>query len=148
MAQGDILKTTGLIVETMPVKTGTTIVKGTLVCDDGAGIVPATAALAAVTRCYMAIEGSVAADPATVECVVYGCVEVAKVSAAGAARKGQKLMVSATAGAVTKFTPGDVTATVSEATVEAANLVNLGVVGEAYESSVAGDATQKMWLGG
>ncbi len=149
MAVGDILKEALLVVETFPVKAGASIAKGELVVDDGAGIVVATAALAAAGKAMMALKASVAAVPATIECVVVGFVEAKKVAAAGAARKGDKLMVSATAGAVTKFVKGAMPAADTYNTVAAQAAVdkNLGVVGTATYTSADADATQKMLLG-
>ena len=155
MAVGDILKEALLVVETFPVKTGTSIAKGDLVIDDGAGIVAATAALAVAGKAMMALIASVAAVPATIECVVVGFVEAKKVSGSGAARKGDKLMISGTAGAVTKFVKGDAPAggaaqyytTTIEDGVQTALDANAGVVGTATEASASGDITQKMLLG-
>jgi hypothetical protein len=106
MAAGDILKEANLVIETFPVKTGESIELGELAVDDGAGLIAATPALAAAGKCVMALEASVAAVPATIEAVVVGHVDVQKVSGSGAARKGDKLMVSGTAGEVTLFVKG------------------------------------------
>jgi hypothetical protein len=155
MAAGDILKEALLVVDTFPVKTATSIAKGELVADDGAGLVPATAALAVAGKVMMALEASVAADPAYIECVVVGFVEAKKVSGSGAALKGDKLMISATPGQVTKFVKGDAPAggastyytTTIETGVQAALDANAGVVGTATAVSVNGDTTQKMLIG-
>ena len=147
MAAGDILKEALLVVETFPVKAGASIAKGELVVDDGAGIVVATAALAAAGKAMMALMASVAAVPATIQCVVVGFVEAKKVAATGAARKGDKLMVSGTAGAVTKFVKADAPAAYAEATIQANYDLNLGVVGTATETTLDATTTQKMLLG-
>jgi len=155
MAAGDILKEALLVIETFPVKAATTIAKGDLVIDDGAGLVPATAALAVAGKVMMALEASVAAVPATIECVVVGYVEAKKVSGSGAARKGDKLMISATAGAVTKFVAGDAPTggvstyytTTIEAGVQTALDTNAGVVGTAMATTLDAGTTQKMLLG-
>jgi len=149
MAAGDILKEALLVVETFTVKANEDIEKGELCVDDGAGIIAATAALAATGKAVMALEDHVYADETDhdIECVVVGFVEAQKVSGSGAARKGDKLMISATAGEVTKFVKGDAPATYDEAGVQTALDTNLGVVGTATEASVDGDTTQKMLLG-
>lgn len=138
-----------LVVETFPVKTGESIEKGELCIDDGAGLIAATAALAVTGKAVMALEASVAAVPATIECVVVGYVDVQKVSGSGAAQKGDKLMISGTAGEVTKFVKGavpggDIYVT---ATMQTALDVSTGVVGVSMEITVNGDTTQKMLLG-
>jgi len=147
MAVGDILKEALLVVETFPVKAATSIAKGALVVDDGAGLISATAALAAAGKAMMALEASVAAVPATIKCVIVGFVEAQKVAASGAARKGDKLMISATAGAVTKFVKADAPAAYAEATIQANYDLNLGVVGIATADTADAAVTQKMLLG-
>jgi hypothetical protein len=150
MTLGDYgLKSALLVVEKMTMKSNTDAVKGKLYADDGAGLVLATAALAAVAKVVMANEDHDYSEESDhdISVTVVGLVECAKVSGSGAARKGDKIMISATAGEATKFVAGDVTATVNESTVEAANLVNLGKIGTAYETSADADTTQKMWLG-
>ena len=150
MTLGDYgLKSALLVVEKMTMKSNTDAVKGKLYADDGAGLVLATAALAAVSKVVMANEDHDYSEETDhdISVTVVGLVECAKVAGSGAARKGDKIMISATAGECTKFVAGDVTATVNESTVEAANLVNLGKIGTAYENSVDADTTQKMWLG-
>ena len=159
MAVGDILKEALLVIETFTVKLNEDIEKGELVCDDGAGggIVAATAALAVAEKVYMALKAHVYADETvhTIECVVVGYVEVQKISGSGLAIQGDKLMISATAGAVTKFVKGDAptggattyySATI-EAGVQAALDVNAGVVGIAMNTTTDAGVTQKMLLG-
>ena len=65
------------------------------------------------------------------------------------ARKGDKIMISATAGECTKFVKGTVSQanTFATATDQAAIDTNLGRIGTAYETSADADTTQKMWLG-
>lgn len=157
MAVGDILKEQLLVVDTFTVKSGESIEKGELVCDDGSGngILAATAALAVAEKVYMALEASTAAVPATIECVVVGFVEAQKISQSGLAIKGDKLMISGTAGEVTKFVKGDpptggvstyYTSTI-EAGIQTALDVNAGIVGIATETSTDAEITQKMLLG-
>jgi len=149
MAAGDILKEALLVVDTFTVKTAENIEKGELVCDDGSagGIVAATAALAVAEKVYMALEASTAADPATIECVVVGYVEAQKISGSGLAIKGDKLMISGTAGEVTKYVKGDVPTSFDEALLQAALDTNAGIVGTAMETSTDAEVTQKMLLG-
>lgn len=149
MAAGDILKTAGLIVETFTVKSNEDIEKGELCTEDGAGIVAATAALAADAKCVMALEDHDYSEETDheIECVVMGWVEVQKVSGSGAAKKGQKLMISGTAGEVTLFVKADAPAAYDEAQIQANLDLNLGVCGIAMEASIDADTTQKMFLG-
>lgn len=157
MAAGDILKETGLIVEKFSVKENEDVELGELVVDDGNGVLPATKALAATGKVMMALKSHDYSEETThtIECVVVGCVEALKVSGSGAARKGDKLTVSATAGQVTKFvkatapTGGDTTyyTAAIQAGVQEALDANLAVIGSAYEASLDADTTQKMWLG-
>lgn len=150
MAAGDILKEAGLVVEQFTVKSGEDIEKGELCYDDGNGLLAVTATAAAGAKVVMALEDHDYSEQTThvISCVVRGFVVAQKVSGSGAAGKLEKLMISATAGEVTKFVAGDVTATVNESTVEAANLVNLGVVGFATKASLDADVVQEMYLGG
>ena len=148
MAAGDILKEQLLVVDTFTVKANEDIEKGELCIDDGAGIVAATAALAAEGKAVMALEAHDYSEESDhdIECVV-GYVDVQKVSGSGAARKGDKLMVSGTAGEVTKFVKADAPGAYAEATIQGNYDLNLGVVGTSMETTVDGDTTQKMLLG-
>jgi hypothetical protein len=148
MAAGDILKTAGLVVESFTVKSNEDIEKGELVVNDGNGILAATAAGAVVGKVMMATEDHDYSEESTheINCVVNGCVEAQKVSGSGAAKKGQKLMISATAGECTLFVKGDVTATVNQTTANAALDNNAGAFGAAAADSANGDTTQKLWL--
>ena len=148
MAAGDILKEAGLVVESFTVKENEDIEKGELVVNDGNGILAATAALAISGKVMMALEAHDYSEKTNhdISCVVFGCVEAQKVSGSGAAKKGQKLMISATAGECTLFVKGDVTATVNQTTANAALDNNAGAFGAAAADSATGDTTQKMWL--
>ena len=148
MAAGDILKEAGLVVEAFTVKASEDIEKGELVVNDGNGILAATAAGSVVGKVMMALEAHDYSEEAThqISCVVFGCVEAQKVSGSGAAKKGQKLMLSATAGECTLFVKGDVTATVNQTTANAALDNNAGAFGFSAADSVDADTTQKMWL--
>ena len=149
MAAGDILKEANLVIETFTVKANEDIEKGELCVDDGNGILAATAALAATGKAVMALEIHDYSEETDhdIKCVVIGYMDVQKVSGSGAARKGDKLMISGTAGEVTKFVKGDAPATYVEADVQTALDTNLGVVGTSLEVTVDGDTTQKMFLG-
>ena len=163
MAVGQILREALLHIETFTVKASEDIEKGELVCDDGSGngIVAATAALAVAEKVMMALVAHVYATEEAagrdhdIECVVTGFVEAQKISQAGLAQKGDKLMISGTAGEVTKFVKGDPPTggvsthytTVIEAGIQTALDVNAGIVGVATEVSTDADVTQKMLLG-
>jgi hypothetical protein len=148
MAAGDVLKTAGLVVESFTVKENEDIEKGELVVNDGNGILAATAALAVVGKVMMALQDHDYSEETEhkVDCVVFGYVEAQKVAGSGAAKKGQKLMISATAGECTLFVKGDVTATVNQSTANAALDKNAGAFGAASADSADADTTQKMWL--
>jgi hypothetical protein len=149
MAAGDLLKEANLVIETFTVKANEDVEKGELCVDDGNGILAATAALAATGKVVMALEAHDYSEETDhdIKCVVIGYVEAQKVSGSGAARKGDKLMISATAGEVTKFVKGDAPATYVEADVQTALDSNLGVVGTSMAVSQDADTTQKMFLG-
>jgi hypothetical protein len=152
MTLGDYgLKSALLVVEKMTMKSNTDAVKGKLYADDGAGLVLATAALAAVAKVVMANEDHDYSEEVDhdISVTVVGLVECAKVAGSGLARKGDKIMISATAGECTKFVKGIVSQanTFATATDQAAIDTNLGRIGTAYETSADADTTQKMWLG-
>jgi hypothetical protein len=149
MAAGDILKEANLVIETFTVKANEDIELGELCVDDGNGILAATAALAVAGKVVMALEAHDYSEVTDhdIECVVVGYVEAQKVSGSGAARKGDKLMISATAGEVTKFVKGDAPATYVEADVQTALDTNAGVVGTAMNTTLDATVTQKMFLG-
>ena len=149
---GDILKLDGLIIDKFTVKASGDVTKGKLYCDDGSGggLVIATAALAVANKVVMALEDHDYSEVSThvISAVVKGNVAVAKVSGSGLAAKGNKIMMSGTSGECAKFVAGDVTATVNETTVEAALVVDLGVIGYATATSIDADTVQEMFLGG
>jgi len=149
MVAGDILKEALLVVETFTVKANEDIEKGELCIDDGAGIIAATAALAASGKAVMALEAHDYSEETDhdIKCVVVGYVEAQKVTGSGAARKGDKLMISGTAGEVTKFVKADAPAAYAEATIQANYDLNLGVVGTAIAITLDATTTQKMLLG-
>jgi len=149
MAAGDILKEALLVVEEFTIKANEDIEKGELVVDDGAGIIVASAALAAAGKAMMALEAHDYSEETDhdINCVVVGYVEAQKVTGSGAARKGDKLMISGTAGEVTKFVKADAPAAYAEATIQANYDLNLGVVGTAIAITLDATTTQKMLLG-
>lgn len=149
MAAGDVLKEALLVVETFTVKANEDIEKGELVVDDGAGILAATAALSVAGKVMMALEAHDYSEETDhdIECVVVGFVDAQKVTGSGAARKGDKLMISGTAGEVTKFVKGDAPATYVEADVQTALDTDARVAGTAMETTLDADTTQKMFLG-
>jgi hypothetical protein len=149
MAAGDILKEALLVVEEFTIKANEDIEKGELVIDDGAGIIAASAALAAAGKAMMALEAHDYSEETDhdINCVVVGYVEAQKVTGSGAARKGDKLMISATAGEVTKFVKADAPAAYAEATIQANYDLNIGVVGTAMATTLDATTTQKMLLG-
>ena len=159
MTLGDIFNTQGLKKRKFTMKANTDAVRGKLYCDDGSGggLVLATAALAVSNKVVMAYEDHDYSECAEheVDCVEQGYVAAAKVSGSGAAAQGNKVMLSATAGEVTKFTAGDAPAggastyytTTIEDGLQTALNTNVGAVGYAVAASLDADTTQKMWLG-
>ena len=150
MTLGDVLKLREAQVGKYTVKASGDIVKGNLYCDDGSGggLVITTAALAPANKVVMALEDHDYSENTShvISCLVRGYCIVAKVSGSGLAAQGNKLMISGTAGAVGKFVAGDVTSADTEATNEAANLVNLGIVGYATKTSTDAEVVQEMYL--
>lgn len=149
MAAGDILKEALLVVETLTVKANEDIEKGELCVDDGAGLIAASKLLAASGKAVMALEAHDYSEETDhdINCVVVGYVEAQKVTGSGAARKGDKLTISATAGEVTKFVKADAAAAYAEATIQGDYDNNLAVVGIAMAAADDATTTQKMLLG-
>ena len=159
MTLGDIFNIQGLKKRKYTMKANTDALRGKLYCDDGSGggLVLATAALAVANKVVMAYEDHDYSECSEheVDCVEQGYVEAAKVSGSGAAAQGNKIMLSATAGEVTKFAAGDAPAggastyytTTIEDGVQTALNANAGAIGHAVTASLDADTTQKMWLG-
>jgi hypothetical protein len=159
MTLGDIFNTQGLKKRKFTMKANIDAVRGKLYCDDGSGggLVLATVALAVANKVVMAYEDHDYSECSEhdVDCVEQGYVETAKVSGSGAAAQGNKIMLSATAGEVTKLVAGDAPAggastyytTTIESGVQAAIDANAGSIGYAVAASLDADTTQKMWLG-
>jgi hypothetical protein len=150
MAVGDIIKTEGLVIEEVTVKANEDIEKGEFVCNDGNGFLAATAALAALNQPYVALEDHDYSEAINhkIRVGVKGVFEVQKkANTSGyAVVKGNKLTISSTAGECQAFAAADVTATVNETTVEAANLANLAAFGEAYEDATSAATSVKVRL--
>lgn len=159
MTAGDILKLGLLRVEKWTVKSSEDIELGEIVCDDGSGngCVAATAALAVTEKVGVALESHdySEVDSHYIMVGVAGEFDVQKVSGSGAAKFGDKLMLSTTSGEVTKFVKGDAPTggvstyytTTIETNVQAAMDKNLGIIGTATETTTNSDTTQKILLG-
>ena len=147
MAAGRILKEQLLVVEEFTVKASEDIEKGEIVYNDGNGILAAPNT--AVGPFMMALQSHDYSEETVhkVTCVVMGCVEAQKVSGSGGGKKGQRVMVSATAGEITLHVKGDAPAAYAEADVQTALDANLRVVGTYAEDAADADTTAKMWLG-
>ncbi len=148
MAAGDYLKTKDLEIETVTIKSGEDIEKGEFVCNDGSGWLAATAALAVISPPKVALAAHTYANETVhaIQIGVKGVFEAQKVSGSGAAKKGQKLMISATPGECTLFVKGDAGASPTQSTINAALDKNAGSFGEAYADSADADTTQKIRL--
>jgi len=147
MGAGGVLKEQLLVVEEFTVKLNEDIEKGEIVYNDGNGILAAPNT--AVGPFMMALQSHDYSEETThkVTCVVFGCVECQKVSGSGGGKKGQAVMISATAGEVTLFVKGDAPASYAEATVQTALDTNIGIVGTLAEDAADADTTAKVWLG-
>jgi len=147
MAAGSILKEQLLVIEEFTVKASEDIEKGEIVYNDGNGILAAPNT--AVGPFMMALQAHDYSEETThkVSCVAVGCVEAQKVSGSGAGKKGQAVMISATAGEVTLFVKGDAPASYAEATVQTALDTNIGIVGALAEDAEDADTSAKIWLG-
>ena len=147
MAAGGILKEQLLVVDEFTVKASEDIEKGEIVYNDGNGILAAPNT--AVGPFMMALQAHDYSEETIhkVSCVLVGCVEAQKVSGSGAGKKGQAVMISATAGEVTLFVKGDAPAAYNEATVQTALDTNIGIVGTLAEEAADADTTAKIWLG-
>jgi hypothetical protein len=146
MTLGELLLT-DFVLEQVTVKENEDIEKGEFIVNDGAGWLAATAALASVSNVYVAREDHDYSEESThtIMAVAHG-VTVAQKKTGGAVKKGQRLAISATAGECQAFAVADVTATVNETTVEAANLANLNRFGECIEDAESADTEIKVRL--
>ena len=147
MAAGSILKEQLLVIEEYTVKTNEDIEKGEIVYNDGNGILAAPNT--ATGPFMMALEAHDYSEETShkITCVLVGCVEAQKVSGSGGGKKGQAVMISATAGEVTLFVKGDAPASYAEADVQTALDTNIGIVGVLAEDAEDADTSAKIWLG-
>ena len=147
MAAGSILKEQLLVIEEYTVKLNEDIEKGELVYNDGNGILAAPNT--ATGPFMMALEAHDYSEETShkIVCVLMGCVEAQKVSGSGGGKKGQPVMISATAGEVTLFVKGDAPSSYIEADVQTALDTNIGIVGTLTEDAADADTTAKIWLG-
>ena len=147
MAAGAILKEQLLVVEEYTVKASEDIEKGEIVYNDGNGILAAPNT--ATGPFMMALQSHDYSEESThkVTCVQTGCVEAQKVSGSGGGKKGQAVMISATAGEVTLFVKGDAPASYAEATVQTALDTNIRIIGTLQEDAADADTTAKIWIG-
>ena len=148
MAVGDIIKLKEAVIEKVTVKASEDIELGEMVVDDGNGFLAATAALAALSKPYVALEAHDYSEESShvISVGVKGVFEVQKTASNGAIFKGNKLTIGSTAGEVQVFAMADVTATVNESTVEAALLANQAAFGEAYEDVLTAATSVKVRL--
>ena len=160
MAAGDILRTDLYVSEKVLVKENEDIELGELICDDGSGngFVAATAALAKTgLKVYMAEEAHDYSEVSYhyIRATLLGKVTVQKVSGSGAAKHGDKAMLSATPGEATKFVKGDLPAggvstyytSTIETNAQAAVDTNLGIIGTVAADAADADTTMDIWLG-
>ncbi len=147
MAAGSILKEQLLVIEEYTVKQDEDIEKGEIVYNDGNGILAAPNT--ATAPYMMALETHDYSEETShkITCVLMGCVEAQKVSGSGGGKKGQPVMISATAGEVTLFVKGDAPASYAEADVQTALDTNIGIIGTLAEDAEDTDTTAKIWLG-
>ena len=147
MAAGDILKEEGLVVEEFTVKANEDIEEGEIIYNDGNGVLAAPNTVTGPF--FMALQDHDYSAETThkIRAVVKGAVEVQKVSGSGGGKKGQGVMVSATAGEVTLYVDPDAPAAYVEADVQAALNRTLQRLGTLLEDAANADTTAKIWLG-
>lgn len=149
MTAGSILKEQLLVIEAYTVKANEDIEKGEIVYNAGDGILAAPNT--ANGPFMMALEAHDYSEETNhkVACVLVGCVEAQKVSGSGGGKKGQPVMVSATAGEVTLFVKGAAPASDTYATagMQTALDTNIRIVGTLAEDAADADTTAKIWLG-
>ena len=146
MAAGDILKEESLIIEEFDVKLNEDIEKGEVVYNDGNGILAAPNTVTGPFYVALKDHDYSAETTHKVRCVVSGCVEVQKVAASGGGKKGQGVMISATAGEVTLFVNPDAPAAYAEADVQTALNRTLQRLGTLLADAADADTTAKIWL--
>lgn len=154
MAAGDILKEALMVVDAVTVKANEDIEIGEVIYNDGNGFLAAPNTVDEETF-YIALETHdySAESEHIIKALLMGCVEVQKVT--GAIKKGQKVMISSTDGAVTVYTGPDAPTggvstyytTTIESGVQTALDASALLVGTCYEDAASGDATVKTWVG-
>jgi len=147
MAAGGICKEQLLVIEEFTVKASEDVEKGEIVYNDGNGILAAPNTAAGPFMMAMEAHDYSEETSHKITCVLVGCVEAQKVSGSGGGKKGQAVMISATAGEVTLFVKGDAPASYAEADVQTALDTNIGIVGTLAEDAEDADTTAKIWLG-
>jgi hypothetical protein len=130
LTAGEFKKTSNLVVEPVQAKASTAITKGQLVGNDGAGFIPATVALSATSKIYLALDPITTVDvDRTVRTLVRGRGVATKAVASVVMQKGRKLIVGATAG-----------------TCALATAATDVIIGEVAEDSPAGEAEVEIWI--
>jgi len=160
LTAGDILKESCYLGEKGLVKENEDIELGEIICDDGSGngMIAATAALLKTgIKAYMAEEAHdySAESYHYIKATLMGKVTVQKISGSGGVKVGDKVMLSATAGEVTKFVKGDLPTggvstyytTTIETNAQAAVDTNLGIIGTAAEVAADSATEVDIWLG-
>ena len=147
MAAGKVIKEEGLVVEEFTVKANEDIEKGELVYNDGNEILAAPNTVTGPV--FMALEDHDYSEETThkVRCVVKGAVEAQKVAGSGGGKKGQAVMISATAGEVTLYVDPDAPTAYAEADVQTALNRTLQRFGTLLADAADADTTAKIFLG-
>jgi len=147
MVAGGILKEKLKVIEDFTVKLNEDIERGEIVYNDGNGILAAPNT--AVGPFMVALKAHDYSEETEhkINCGLVGCYEVQKVSGSGGGKKGQAVMIIATAGEVTLFVKGDAPAAYAEADMQTALDTNLRKVGILQEDAADADTTAKIWIG-
>ena len=153
MAAGAILKEQLLATSKLLVKENEDVRLGELVCDDGAGLVAATATLIADGKVvYMSTEEHVYADEEElgddhyIVCVEVGYVEVIK-KTGNDIKKGSRVIVSATAGEADVWAAPASGSTYDQAAEQANYDIMMGIIGRCAEDCLNADVTMKVLIG-
>ena len=153
MSAGAILKEQLLATSKLLVKASEDVRLGELVCDDGAGLVAATATLIADGKVvYMSTEEHVyateelAGDDHYIVCVEVGYVEVIK-KTGNDIKKGSRVIVSATAGEADVWAAPASGATYDQAAEQANYDIMMGIIGRCTEDCLNAEVTMKILIG-
>ncbi len=153
MAAGAMLKKQLLATAELLVKENEDIRAGELVCDDGAGLIAATAALIAdgkvvymstVEHVYATVETAGGSHKIVV--VEVGYVEVIK-KTGNDIKMGSRVIVSATAGEADLYVAPDAGASYVEAEAQAIYDLMANVIGRCAEDCLNADETMKILIG-